>query len=253
MIKTTNYIDNNKSLCVWDLELQRITLHCKCMCFTLFLKWMGQETIYCGAFTWYAFLFVTFLGRRATYNYRHLWMVHWFRTRSVKSLAAMTAVCTARTDEVYSQRENGSAWLCLRKASPRNARNYLKCCEVLVSMPSVYGWCIWLVSLSKQQQQQNGTRFIVKICDELYLLLDPPVSGQLSSGRIYEVWNHCLNINPACSAQKLNIQGYQYGVFWALTCVNMVKTAHFQRNEFSFSSGKFDVLEDSCQLFISET
>ena len=87
-------------------------------------------------------------------------MVHWFRTSSVKSLAAMTAFCTVRTDEVYSQKESGSAWLCLRKASPHNARNYLKCCKV--SMPSVYGWRVWLVSFSKQEQQQNGTRFIVR-------------------------------------------------------------------------------------------
>ena len=67
------------------------------------------------------------------------------------------------------------------------------------------------------------------------------------------VWNHFLNINPACSAQELNIQDYQYGVFWALTCVNLVKTAHFQRNEFPFSSGNFGVLEDICQSFIRKT
>ena len=118
------------------------------------------------------FFLSRFFDERATYNYRHLWMVHWFRTSSVKSLAVMPTVCTVRTDEVYSQRENGSAWLCLRKASPCNTRNYLKCCKV--SVPSVYGWRIWLLSFSKQHQQHNGTRFIVRYATDylcyMYLL-----------------------------------------------------------------------------------
>ena len=186
-------------------------------------------------------------GERATYNYGHLWMVHWFRTSSVKSVSVMTAVCTVRTDELYSQKENGSAWLCLRKASPHNA--------LITWSVAKYRCRLCTDEASGLSASPNTTaaewhQICCKIRYGFYVLHVPSVSGQYRPEEYIKfgiiLWILILPVlrrNLLHGAINMESSGH-----WPVS--NLVKTAHFQRNGFPFSSGNFGVVEDICQSFI---